>query len=68
MRRSSRDRDIAEVAAWLINPGSELPGGVVVLTVRRDPVARTITVVPTGPGGPVTYSADEPVPVVRLGP
>ena len=52
--------------AWRLTEGSVLPGAVTVLAVRREPVARTVDVVTSGPSGRATYAAEDLVDVVRL--
>jgi hypothetical protein len=55
-----------EVVAWLLTEGAELPGAVIVLAVEREAVGRTVEVLTDGPGGRLTYAAEEPVAVVRM--
>ena len=57
------------VPAWLLTPGSELPGEVTVLDVRREAARRTVHVLTDTPGAPrTTHSAEDLVDVIRLGP
>jgi len=55
-----------EVLAWLLTEGTELPGDVTVLAVHREAVERTVEVLTDGPGGRLSFGADDPVAVVRL--
>lgn len=52
------------VEAWHLAEGDELPGGARVLSVQREPVARTVRVATDAPQVAV-LPADHPVTVAR---
>ena len=61
---SARSQYTETVAAWDLNPGDELPGGIQVLTVSREVTRRTVRVVTDEPAS-ADLPGDSPVPVVR---
>ena len=52
------------IDAWNLRGGDELPGGVRVLTVHREPVRRTVRVVTDEPAS-ADLPGDSPVAAVR---
>ena len=57
-------RPTETVTAWDLVPGDELPGGVRVLTIHREPVRRTVRVVTDEPAS-ADLPGDSPIAVVR---
>jgi hypothetical protein len=54
------------VLAWYVGEGDELPGGAKVVSVHREPVARSVRIVTDAPQT-ATVPHDHPVRVVRRG-
>jgi hypothetical protein len=52
------------IDAWNLAPGDELPGGIRVLSVHREVVARTVRVLTDEPAAS-ELPGDSPVPVIR---
>lgn len=52
------------VLAWFVGEGDELPGGAKVVSVNREPVARTVRIATDAPQT-ATLRHDHPVPIVR---